>query len=91
MGFPFEWMWNHYRRFTKIIIYIIVAWLIVQAIESFFTPDTLLRQNYSGLQGWVNSAFAWVGAMVGVYLEHRFEKIQKNKIIEVADVHKGRV
>ncbi len=81
-GLTFQWLSNNnHRRFIKFIFIIIAGWLIVQVIASFFTSDTLLRQTYSELQGWVYLVFGFTGWMLGCYLEDRYEQNKKFKII----------
>lgn len=81
-GFIGLWLWNnHHRRLVRFILGIMVALLVIDGIRSVFSPDTLLRQTYSGLQGWVDFVFGFFGWMLGCYLENRYEQNRKFKMI----------
>lgn len=68
-----RWLWNHHPRIFQFVVVIMVGWLVIEGIMSIFNPDTLLRQIYSELQGWVDFVFGFAGSMTGFYLEDRYE------------------
>ena len=79
-GFTGLWLWNNnHRKLVRFILVIMVGLLIVDGIRSFFNPDTLLRQTYSELQGWVDFVFGVAGCMLGFYLEDRYEQNRRLK------------
>lgn len=80
--FIIRWLWNnHHRKLVKFILVISVGWLVVDGIMSVFNPDTLLRRTYSELQGWVDFVFGFAGSMLGFFLEERYERNRKFKLI----------
>lgn len=81
-GFEIQWLRNnHHRKLVIFIFVIMVGLLIVDGIRSVFYPDTLLRQTYSQLQGWVDFVFGFAGWMLGCYMEDRYERNRKFKMI----------
>lgn len=81
IGYTFFWLWNNNHRKTVIFaLFIMVGYLLVEGIMSVFNPDTLLRQTYSEMQGWVDFVFGFTGYMLGCYLEERHERNSKLKI-----------
>ena len=74
-GFGIQWLRNnHHRTLVRSIAVIAVGLLIVDGLRSFINPDTLLRQTFSELQGWVDFLFGVAGCMFGFYLEERYDK-----------------
>ena len=73
-GFEILWLRNHHRKLVIFILVIMVGLLVVDGIRSVFSPDTLLRQTYSELQGWVDFVSGFAGCMLGFFLEERYER-----------------
>jgi uncharacterized membrane protein len=71
-GFEILWLRNHHRKLVKFILGIMVGLLVVDGIRSVFSLNTLLRQTYSELQGWVDFVFGFAGCMLGFFLEERY-------------------
>ena len=81
-GFGIQWLWNnHHSKLVTFILVIIVGLLIVDGIMSVFNPDTLLRRIYSESQGWVDFVSGFAGSMLGFFLEDRYERNRKFKLI----------
>lgn len=82
-GFIGMWLSNHYFKLFIIVFVIPVIWLAFEGIMSIFNPDTILRQTYSELQGWVDFVSGFVGVMLGFFLEERYEQKIKSEKKEV--------
>lgn len=75
IAFTGQWLYyNHHRKFVTFIVVITFGWLVGDGIMSIFNPDTLLRQTYSELQGWIDFVSGVAGAMLGFFLENRYER-----------------
>lgn len=90
-GFGIQWLRNnHHHTLLTFIVVIMVGFLGIDGIMSIFNPDTLLRQTYSELQGWVDFVFGAAGCMLGFYLEDRYEQNRRLRCLLLSEEKKER-
>lgn len=78
IGFMYKWLIDHHYEPFIIIFIIVVIGFVVDGMMSIFNLDTILLQVFSELQGWVDFVSGFAGAMLGFFLEERYERKRGN-------------